>query len=97
MLTSKQRSALNGLAMTIEPSLRIGKSGVGENTLKELDALLTARELIKVGVLKNCEYTSKELIGDIAEKLNAEPVAAIGSVMIFYRYSDKKDIKHIKF
>ena len=97
MLTSKQRSRLNGLAMTVEPSLRIGKGGISDNTVKELDALLTARELVKVSVLKNCEFTAKELIADLAVKVNAEPVIAIGSVMVFYRFSTKKDIKHIEF
>ena len=88
-MDSKERSRLIGLAMRIQPALIIGKGGVSENTYKQIDDLLTARELVKISVLKNCAFTAKELIAEIAQTLQAEPIQAIGNKIILYRYSDQ--------
>ena len=52
-MTSKQRAYLRGLANSIDPIFQIGKSGLSENLLKQLDDALEARELIKINVLEN--------------------------------------------
>ena len=44
MITSKQRSFLKGLAHDIEPTVYIGKAGLTENVIKEIDMCLEARE-----------------------------------------------------
>jgi len=95
MLNSKQRSYLRGLASLTEAVYQIGKGGVSENMLKQLDDALTARELIKITVLRNAEDSAKGFVGELADKLNAEPVAAIGGKVILFRRSDKENIKHI--
>lgn len=77
-MTSKQRANLRGMASTIEPIFQIGKGGVSDALLEGLDAALEKRELIKITVLRNCDKKAKELIGEIAEQLSAEPVTAIG-------------------
>ena len=46
-LTSKQRAQLRGLANGLETILQIGKDGVGENLVKQVNDALEARELIK--------------------------------------------------
>lgn len=96
MLNSKQRSNLRGLANGIAPVAQIGKSGLTENVIKGIDAALTARELVKITVLENSMSEARDLIGEIAAALNAEPVAVIGSKIILYRRSDK-DMEHIVF
>ena len=48
MITSKQRSFLKSLAHNIDPAVYIGKAGVTENVVKEIDMCLEARELVKV-------------------------------------------------
>lgn len=96
MLTSKQRSYLRGLASVQDAVYQIGKSGLQDNVLKQLDDALTARELIKITVLKNSVASAKELIDELAVALKAEPVATIGEKIILYRYSKKDGIKHIE-
>lgn len=51
-MTSKQRSYLKGLAMTMDPILQIGKSSLTPELTKAAEEALNARELIKIHVLK---------------------------------------------
>ena len=50
-MTSKQRAYLRSLANSIDPIFQIGKAGLSENLLKQLDDAIEARELIKINVL----------------------------------------------
>ena len=96
-MTSKQRANLRGMASTIEPIFQIGKGGVSDALLEGLDAALEKRELIKITVLRNSDKKAKELIGEIAEQLSAEPVTAVGSKIVLYRKSKNDKIQHIEF
>lgn len=104
MLNSKQRSNLRSLAATLEPVAQLGKTSVGEDDgvftptfLESVDNALEARELIKITVLKNAAFTAKEVGDELAKELKAECVATIGHKIILYRYSKKKNVKHIEF
>lgn len=96
MLTSKQRAKLRALASNVDPIFQIGKGNLSDIQISELAAALNKRELIKISVLKGCDYTADELIGDVAQALDAQPVAAIGNKIIVYRRSDDKTVKHIE-
>lgn len=93
MINTKQRAYLKGLAHNLDPMLLIGKGGVSENTLKQLDELLDKRELVKVKILKNNFENKDALIESILESLNAEFVQFIGSKFTIYRESDEKKIE----
>lgn len=95
MLNSKQRSVLKGVASKMEPITQIGLDGITDNLVKMLDGAIENRELIKVKILQNCDLDAKKAIEELAEKLHAEPVLAIGRVMVLYRFSKKKNFKHI--
>lgn len=97
MITSKERKVLSGMGQKLEPVFQIGKNGVTDTTISELSDVLEARELIKISVLRNCDFTAKELINDLAETLMAEPVSCVGSKIVLYRRSERKDVKHIEF
>ena len=51
-MTSKQRSYLKGLAMTIDPIFQLGKSSLTPENTKAIEEALNARELIKINVYK---------------------------------------------
>ena len=56
MITGKQRAYLRGLANTMTPIFQIGKNGVEETFLRQLEEALEARELIKIKVLDSSVY-----------------------------------------
>ncbi len=95
-ITTKQRAFLRGLANALEPVMQIGKEGLSENSFNAIDSLLEARELIKIKVLKNCALQPKEVMAQVCERLSAQPVQVIGSIIVVYRFSTKKDFKHIE-
>lgn len=85
MLTSKQRARLRALANPIDALFQIGKGGVSENLLAQLDDLLRVRELIKLRVLETAGAEAKEFAPALADALDAECVQVIGSKIVLYR------------
>ena len=90
MLTSKQRAFLRRQAHTLSPIFQIGKGGISDEMCLQLGNALEARELIKVKNLENSEYFPREAADMIAEKIGADVVGVVGSVIILYRRSEKK-------
>lgn len=96
MITSKQRAYLRGLANKTEPIFQIGKSGVGEEMINQLSNALEARELIKIHVLENAMLDVKQTCNEVAERLGAEPIQAIGSKFVLYRPAQKPQERKIE-
>ncbi|MBQ2661876.1 MAG: ribosome assembly RNA-binding protein YhbY [Clostridia bacterium] len=85
MLTSKQRAALRSMANTLTPIFQIGKGGITENTIIEIDNALRTRELIKVSILETCDLTAREASDELSSAVCAEPVQCIGRKFVLYR------------
>lgn len=94
MITSKQRSYLRSLAHNIDPTVYIGKAGVTENVIKEIDQCLEARELVKIKLQEGAELDAKTVANELAPELRAEFVQAIGRKFTLYRES--KENKQIE-
>ena len=93
-MTSKQRSYLKGLAMTMDPILQIGKSSLTPELTQSVSEALEARELIKIHVLKNCADDGKDLAQILAERTRSQVVQVIGKMIVLYRPA--KEEKHRK-
>lgn len=97
MLNSRQRAQLRAMANDMETILQVGKSGIIENTVKQVDDALEKRELIKLRVLENCPLSSRQAADELAEKTNSDVVQVIGTRFILYRQSkENKTIKLVK-
>lgn len=90
MLTSKQRSYLRSIGNTFNPIIQIGKNGIDEAVLAQIDQALEARELIKLTILRNSLLEARETCHDICDAIGAEPVQVIGNKFIIYRRSKEK-------
>ncbi|WP_373898928.1 ribosome assembly RNA-binding protein YhbY [Haloimpatiens sp. FM7315] len=90
MITSKQRSFLRGLANSIEPIFQVGKGGINEAFLKQVEDALEAREIIKLKVLNNSDFTAREASDNICEAIDCEGIQAIGSKFVLYKKSKNK-------
>ncbi len=84
-MTSKQRSYLKGLAMTMDPIFQIGKSSVTPELIAAIAEALEARELIKITVLKNCLDDGRSIAEVLAERTRSEVVQVIGKKIVLYK------------
>lgn len=84
-MTSKQRSYLKGLAMTMDPIFQIGKSSVTPELTAAIAEALEARELIKITVLKNCLDDGCSIAEVLAERTRSEVVQVIGKKIVLYK------------
>ena len=89
MLKPFQKAYLKKLANPISHRYLIGKGGLDDKFVAELNDALEARELIKVGILQNASCEPKQIAEELAERLNADLVQVIGRVMVYYRKSKK--------
>lgn len=87
MINSKQRSFLRSMAHSIDPVAYLGKMGLTDNVIKQIDTCLEARELVKVKLQEGCDLKAKDVANEVAEKLGAEFVQAIGHKFTLYRES----------
>lgn len=84
-MTSKQRSYLKGLAMTIDPIFQIGKSSVTPENIEAIAETFNTRELVKIAVLKNCLDDPKEIANVVAERTRSQVVQVIGKKIVLYK------------
>ena len=92
-MTSKERANLRSAAHHLEPIINIGKESLTPEVTDAIDEALEARELIKVGVLKNCMEDPKELAQTAAERTHSEVVQVMGRKITLYRKNTKKDAR----
>ena len=76
MLTSKQRAHLRSIAQSYNTIFFVGKQGIGEELIKQLDDVLNVRE-----------FTAREAADQIAEQLRADVVQVIGRKFVLWRRS----------
>lgn len=96
MLTSKQRSVLRGIASTYETIFQVGKNGIQDKLITQVNDALRARELIKLRVLDNSPYTAREAADEIAEKTGADVVQVVGSRFVLFKRNPKDPVIDIK-
>lgn len=93
-MNSKERAALRAAANPLEPIFQIGKEGISENLISQLDDALDARELLKIRVhLETSPKKPRELADELQFLLGAEVIQVIGGVIVLYRKADEEKIK----
>lgn len=83
----KEKIILRSRAKALEPVVRIGKSGLSESMVAEINKNLAKRKLIKIKLLKS-SYDRKEkedLISSIVEKTRSELIESVGNVIVLHK------------
>ncbi|MBI5975773.1 ribosome assembly RNA-binding protein YhbY [Staphylococcus canis] len=88
-LTGKQKRYLRSEAHHIDAIFQIGKSGINQNMITQIDETLEKRELIKIHILQNNLDDKKELAEALSTATNSHLVQLIGSMIILYRESEE--------
>ncbi len=88
-MTSKERAYLRSEANTIDAIFQVGKSGITDILLKQLDDAIEARELIKVTVLESAPGSAKEIAEELAIGSNSVVVQTIGNKVTLFRQKKK--------
>lgn len=92
MITTKQRAYLRGLANSIDTIFQIGKGGISENTVKQTDEALNAREIVKLRCLETSFVSARQAAQGLARECNADIVQVIGTRFVLYRAAKEPKI-----
>ncbi len=85
MLSQNEKKQLKALAAKESTKYQIGKKEVTDSLIAMLDKALTARELVKIDVMRGADDPILELAYDLSAKLHAEIVQVVGKVIVLYR------------
>ncbi len=83
-LTNAEKKELRGVAQRLKPHVYLGKQGLTETVLKEIDTALLKNGLIKVRFEAERE-ARQNYTNEITEKLDCEYVGGVGKVGVFFR------------
>ena len=87
MITSKERAELRAKANELETTLIVGKEGVTDALVEELNRQLEARELVKGRVLETALMSAREACDQLCQALQAEGIQCVGSKFVLWRPS----------
>lgn len=86
-LSSKNIKQLKKESHHLNPIFQVGKNGVTDNFMEQIDDVLEKRELIKISVLQNCLEDKDGIAEEISKNTDSNIVSIIGSTIIIYRES----------
>jgi RNA-binding protein len=89
-LTSKQRASLRAQAHELHPVVQIGHQGWTEAVHNQVDTALTAHELIKIKLGRECPLGTDEVAHEIEQGTKAHVVQRIGHVVVAFRRNPEK-------
>ena len=89
MLTSKERAELRAKANSLDTTLIVGKSGVSEALIADVEIQLAHRELVKGKVLETSLMSAREAADAICAATGADGVSCVGNKFVIYRFSEK--------
>ena len=88
-MTGKERAYLRSLAQKMDPVIYVGKEGITEALVNDTNMALTARELVKGSVGRNSDEDVRDVIEELCDILDAEPIQVIGRKFVIYRKKEE--------
>ena len=90
-MNGNQRAQLKKIAHNMDPMLIIGKNGLSDNLIKQIDDLLEKRELVKIKVLNNNFDDKDEMLDEILQRTDSLYVSHVGFTYVIYRENEDPD------
>jgi RNA-binding protein len=84
-LTPKQRAHLKGLAHHLDPVVHIGKDGISEAVVRQIEEQLAHHELIKVKLGEGAPLDRVQTSAQLPAAVGAQLVQNIGRLFVLYR------------
>ncbi len=85
-MTSKERAKLRAEANGLEPIFQIGKEGITDAVVAQLEDTFNTRELFKIKVhLETAPESPKELASKIADATKCDIIQVIGGTIVVFR------------
>jgi len=86
-MNEEQKKQLKAKSYSLDPSIRIGKNGLSENTINEINKQLKNRKVIKIKMLSAFVegQNKKVLVKEIVDKTEGELVHHVGFIVILAR------------
>lgn len=85
MINPKQRAFLKKMAHEMKPTIQVGKGGITEHVIRQIDEMLEAHELIKGRVLDTSPAGVREVTQELIDATGADFVQTIGLTFVLYR------------
>lgn len=83
-LTSAEKKKLRGIAQRLKPHVYLGKHGLSESVLTEIETALTKNGLIKLR-LESDRAGVKILCEEITAQTKSELIGSVGKTAVFFR------------
>ena len=97
ILERDERLVQRAQAHHITFSILLGNAGLTDAVIKEVDRELTAHGLVKVKVPGDDREERMRIYTELADKLNAARIQAIGKTLVLYRpIPDEKEVEPVK-
>lgn len=85
-MTSKERAKLRAEANGLDPIFQIGKEGVTDAVIAQIEDTFNTRELFKIKVhLESAPETPKEIAQKLADATGCDVVQVIGGTIVVFR------------
>lgn len=89
-LSKAQIKFLKKESHALKSNYQMGKTGMSDNFIEQIDLALEKHEMVKFNILQNSMEDIKEAAQEIAQAVEAEIVQTIGHTATLYRPSLKE-------
>ncbi len=94
-LRGKQKRFLRSKAHHLQPIFQVGKGGLNEAMITQIEEALEKRELIKITLLQNTDEIAEEVADVLKNQIGCEIVQIIGRVVVLYKVSSKEKYRKL--
>lgn len=89
-MTGKERAEFRSQANLLVPIFQIGKGGVTDAVVQQLESVFKTRELVKLRVHLETSPDKPDRVAEVlAERTGCEVIQVIGGVVVVYRYNEE--------